>query len=204
MSIFTTQRSDQEVELNRLQEHEEYGMLMSLSLDGLLHAGEEARLQDHLRQCTRCARQWQIWHDLDSLMAAIPQVAPRPGFVERFEARVEQHEQRHHRWLGVVLGVLAIVMWGIALGGVMTAICLLLWNQSAWLGEIVHWAAYVLAGASALAEPIWSLILDAVESPSVLGMVIGYVIFAVLVLSGWTRLLQRTTVPIDMPSSTSS
>ena len=40
---------------------------MSLKLDGLLPADQEARLAAHLDVCPACARVWQTWQEIDDL-----------------------------------------------------------------------------------------------------------------------------------------
>jgi predicted anti-sigma-YlaC factor YlaD len=90
-------------------------------------AGEQANeLKKHLNDCPRCRRLETSWSEVHQLLSTSEQVAPAPGFTNRWQVRLEAQQQlalkrRNHRpWLlfmfffsvaAVLLALLGLQLW---------------------------------------------------------------------------------------------
>lgn len=101
--------------------HHDYSELMSLALDGMLSAGEQQRLDQHLAGCPACETTWNLWQRVSHVLTVEPFAGPPQGFALRFDNVLQRQEQRHERvlagWVlaGGTLVVLAMIMLGTAL-----------------------------------------------------------------------------------------
>lgn len=71
--------------------------------DGSLAGEERASVESHVRQCSRCRVEVEDWHSLFSALAALPVLAPAPGFANRVMAHVSVRaawQARTAGWLG--------------------------------------------------------------------------------------------------------
>lgn len=189
---------EDEAEMNN---HEEYGMLMSLALDNLLESGEQAQLDAHLADCNRCRAQWNLWQSLDAALHAAPLTAPSPAFVQNFGLRLAAQDRRRQMRLGILLGALTLVMWLIGVAGVALVIGGLIYNQVGWFTESLHWLAYVWTAVTVIGSSLLALLGGVTEQPSAVGLVAGYVALTGGVLVMWSRYLRRSLQMVDVYSS---
>ncbi len=66
--------------------------LMSLSLDGAASASHTREMEDHLRSCARCLRQWRSLGQVSALLQAPRMAKPAGGFTEAVMQRIERME----------------------------------------------------------------------------------------------------------------
>jgi anti-sigma factor RsiW len=92
---------------------------MQSALDGLLPPEQKAALSEHLVLCPECQSAWVALGRVERLLAAPPLASPRPGFTNRFAARLEQRNSRARAvWGAMALGmgastaVLAVLVTG--------------------------------------------------------------------------------------------
>lgn len=184
-----------------MNNHDEYGMLMSLALDNLLDRGEQAQLDAHLADCSRCQAQWNLWQSLDTALHAAPLTAPSPAFVQNFGLRLAAQDRRRQMRLGILLGALTLVMWLIGVAGVALVIGGLLYNQVGWFTESLHWLAYVWTAVTVVGNSVLALLGGVTAQPSAVGLLAGYVVLTGGVLVMWSRYLRRSLQMVDVYSS---
>lgn len=185
---------EDEAEMNN---HDEFGMLMSLALDNLLDGGEQAQLDAHLADCARCRAQWNLWQSLDAALHAAPLTAPSPAFARNFSQRLAAQDRRRQVRLGILLGALTLVMWLIGVAGVALVISALVYNQVGWFTESLHWLAYVWTAVSVIGSSLLALLGGVTEEPSAMGVLAGYVVLTGGVLVIWSRYLRRSLQTVD-------
>lgn len=184
-----------------MNNHDEYGMLMSLALDSLLDRAEQAQLDAHLADCHRCRAQWNLWQSLDTALHAAPLTAPSPAFVQNFGLRLSAQDRRRQVRMGILLGALTLVMWLIGVAGVGLVIGGLIYNQVGWFTESLHWLAYVWTAVTVIGNSLLALLVGVTEQPSAIGLLAGYVMLTGGVLAMWSRYLRRSLQTIDAYSS---
>jgi anti-sigma factor RsiW len=155
---------------NQPTTHHDYSELMSLALDGMLSAGEQQHLDQHLSACPACQGTWGAWQRISHVLTAEPFAGPPQGFALRFDAVLQRQEQRQERvlagWVlaGGTLVVLALIMLG-------TALTTALWMALApnARGELVdtlgfagQFAALVFQNLAAVRDGIAALLPDPV------------------------------------------
>ncbi len=71
---------------------------------------EEQILQEHLAVCDQCQELSSAWSDIEKLIAESPPAEPVPGFVNRWQARLDADrqvetlmKQRWQSWIGLIL-----------------------------------------------------------------------------------------------------
>ncbi|MEZ4612782.1 MAG: hypothetical protein R2838_21490 [Caldilineaceae bacterium] len=176
---------------------EEFFMLMSMALDGLLDADEQMRLDDYVAAYPALAARWDEWQMLDGQLAALPHVAPPVNFMAHFETRLTQQERRRRLWWGFGFGALvALLAVGMVAGvsrvrrvrhvqpirmaeRIGARRCLWL-GGAASVGRRAACAALAVAGA---------------EQMRTLGLV--YALVSAALLTGWVFFLRRTARPAD-------
>ncbi|MBX3050945.1 MAG: zf-HC2 domain-containing protein [Caldilineaceae bacterium] len=178
--------------------HDEYGMLMSLSLDNLLDGREQAQLDAHLADCNRCRAQWSLWKSLDGALHAAPMTAPSPAFVQRVGHRLAAQDRRRQMRVGILLGALTIVMWLIGVTGIALVIGALIYNQVGWFTESLHWLAYMWTAVTVVGSSLLALLGGVAGEPSAIGLLGGYVILAGGVLAMWSRYLRRSLQRVEV------
>jgi predicted anti-sigma-YlaC factor YlaD len=189
---------EDEAEMNN---HDEFGMLMSLALDNLLDRAEQAQLDAHLADCNRCRAQWNLWQSLDTALHAAPMTTPSPVFAHNFGLRLAAQDRRRQVRLGILLGALTLVMWLIGVAGVALVIGGLIYNQVGWFTESLHWLAYVWTAVSVIGSSLLALLGGVTQEPSAMGLLTGYVALAGGVLVMWSRYLRRSLQAVDVYSS---
>jgi hypothetical protein len=201
MAKFTRQHLNNEPELLPQQDnHEEFGLLMSLSLDKMLDPVAEDRLRAHLAQCRVCAQQWRIWQAIDTRLQSAVMLEPPADFARQVAHRIEQRQSRRNLWVGVGLAVLTIGVWAISLIGVVSIVALLMFGLVSLLPDILLFLADGWANVSALFNSFWQLGSGLSSAPSARIWISCYLLFGLVTLALWTRVLRRTTRTIDASS----
>ncbi len=186
---------EDEAEMNN---HDEFGMLMSLALDNLLDGAGQAQLDAHLADCARCRTQWSLWQSLDAALHAAPLTAPSPAFARNFSQRLSAQNRQRQVRLGILLGALTLVMWLIGVAGVALVIGALIYNQVGWFTESLHWLAYVWTAVTVIGSSLLALLGGVTEEPSAIGLLAGYVTLAGGVLVMWSRYLRRSLRMVEI------
>lgn len=155
---------------NQPTAHHDYSELMSLALDGMLNAGEQQHLDQHLADCPACQRTWSTWQRVSHVLTVEPFAGPAQGFALRFDNVMQRQERRHERvlagWVlaGGTLAVLALIVLG-------TALTTTLWMAIApdartqlveTLGYAGQFAALVFQNLAAVRDGVTALLPDPV------------------------------------------
>ena len=130
------------------QVQEEFSMLMSLALDGLLDEEEQATFDIYLSSYPLLAREWQDWQMLDAQLQETPSAAPPADFLLNFDVRLLQQERRRRLWLGFAFGAVTISLWLTVMIGLASLGAYVLLSQPACLTQFVHSLAYVYASVT--------------------------------------------------------
>lgn len=178
--------------------HDEYGLLMSLALDGLLDGEEKNRLDAHLAGCTHCRGQWSLWQSIDSAFRAAPMTAPSAAFVDNFAERLAAQERRRQVRMGIFLGALTLLLWLIGVTGAVLLFGALLYNQVGWFTDSLHWLAYLWTALTVITSSLLALAGGLTESPSTLGVLVGYAALTGGVLAVWSRYLRRSLQTVEV------
>jgi anti-sigma factor RsiW len=126
---------------------EQASALMSLSLDGMLDAGGEQRLQRHLAVCPVCQAEWQAMQQISTLLGESPMVGPPLGFAIRVERRLDERTKTQRR----VFGGMAVLTSSLSLAGItVAAVVAIVMGVVAWysFGSL----AAVQQGSGALSQ----------------------------------------------------
>lgn len=152
--------------------HQPYSDWMQLALDGDLKPEQRAQLDTHLQVCAQCAALWRALGEVETLFSTAPVVSPRPGFTNRFNARLRQQRSQPRVWLGVfVLGFsvvgAAVILLPLTLGIVWPFVQLI--GQPATSAALFDNASAIsqtlLAVGAALWVSAWALGAFAVTTP---------------------------------------
>jgi hypothetical protein len=176
-----------------LEMQEEFTLLMSLQLDGLLDGDEQQRFDSYLEHYPLFARQWREWQRLHHHMVATPHVEPPPDFVERIGLCLLQSERRRRLWQGLLFGGLIVLLWGGLVATVGGLGAFLLFSQGSRLNDLIYLLAYLSATIEHWFTMLWESLGAIAASPQAVAMVLIYVTLATLLLSLWVRFLRRTT-----------
>jgi anti-sigma factor RsiW len=95
-----------------MDEHASIQALLTLAAAGALDAGEQHRVEQHLRDCVECREEFQGWSRLTGALEALPTPQAPLGLVERTRRQLENRaavraERRQSRTLLVWVNVLA-------------------------------------------------------------------------------------------------
>jgi anti-sigma factor RsiW len=104
-------------ELTECEHSERASAMMSLSLDGMLDAAGEDRLQRHLASCPVCRAQWQAMQQISTLFGESAMVGPPLGFAIRVERRLGEKTKKERR----VFGGMALLTSSLSLAGITVA-----------------------------------------------------------------------------------
>ena len=174
---------------------EQYTEWMSLAQDGMLNSTQTRLLHAHLAACPPCRRQWEAMTLVSQILRAAPMVAPAPGFVARFQARLAyREEQRRRALIWILLGIGALALVVLALPSLIGVLCftgrlILPYEVVAYVQGLLNWVGIV---GRALADAAWVLIRYAVTKPAGLAC-LGSVAAAGVLVAIWMRLLLGRT-----------
>ncbi len=190
------------------QQPDEFAWLMSLALDEALSEHETARFEQLIyTEEAELARQaeWQLWQHLDASFVETPKLAPAPGFAQRFEQRLANQARRQRLWLGAVVAVMAVLVWGVvgaavvALGPAVSegvravlspAVSGLLQNVNVFFASAWLWAGTVGSALFTIAS-----------TGQVMTAAGLYALTAGLIVVAWVSLLRRTTGVLPVGTS---
>ena len=168
---------------------EQYSEWMSLAQDGMLNSTQTRLLHTHLASCPPCQTQWEAMTFVSQVFRAAPMIAPAPGFVERFQAKLAYREEQRRRgmvWLLLSMGAFALL--ALTLPSLIGVLCftgrmILPYQILVYVQGIVNW---VSMASIALAEALWVLVRYAVTQPTGLACLGSAAAVAILALL-WTR-----------------
>ncbi len=107
--------------------HKPYHEWMQAVLDGAIAPADRRALEAHLATCTYCQATWASLNAVHRLFKAETMAAPRPGFSQRFQARLAQRRSRPRVvWGALGLGLAAVIASALVvpagLGAVLAAV----------------------------------------------------------------------------------
>ncbi len=135
-----------------MDEHVEIRDLLTLAAAGALDAASQRRVEDHLRQCSDCRVELELWQQLTGALEALPTPQAPLGLVERTRRQMEAcanalAEQRRNRallaWLTVFAWVSTFLTWPLfqLFGGQLAGFLDMSWTNTGlaqvWLGYMV-------------------------------------------------------------------
>ncbi len=102
---------------NEQTEHNALRDLLSLAAASALDAGEQQRVNEHLRECGECQAEFQAWSRITGGLRDMPAPQVPAGLVGRTRARLESAQTaKAERWRHqVMLGSLLLFAWLITL-----------------------------------------------------------------------------------------
>jgi predicted anti-sigma-YlaC factor YlaD len=103
--------------MDACEHNQQISALMSLALDGLLDAGDQRRLQQHLAGCPACQAEWQAMQQVSALFEESSMVGPPLGFAIRVERRLGEKTKVQRR----VFGGMAVFTSSLSLAGITVA-----------------------------------------------------------------------------------
>ncbi len=171
---------------------EEFALLMSLALDDLLDADEQARFAALLDRYPELAEEWNVWRALDSQLLQTPHAAPASGFVDRFEQRLAAQEARQQHWvIGLSIAATLMTMAMVMVTLVSTGAAAFS-SQSVWVGQQLHSLAYALALADRWLSTAVAAVLVMLGTPQarIAGLAYTGVVMAMIFI--WTQLVRRS------------
>lgn len=168
---------------------EQYIEWMSLAQDGALDRTHMHLLHAHIDACASCRSLWEAMTATSRLFGAAPMVEPRPGFVQRFEARLAyREEQRRRAMIWLMLGIGAIALTLLALPSLwsvlsVTGQLVLPYQAIAYIQGLLTWTAIVV---SALVEAAGVLIRYLCTGPAS-PLFLTVIAIAGALVATWTR-----------------
>ncbi|MEZ4674499.1 MAG: hypothetical protein R2932_09665 [Caldilineaceae bacterium] len=178
-------------------EQEEFLLLMSLSLDGLLDEDEAATFEQYVTAYGSFAAQWQEWQSMHRQICAIPHAMPAPNFVDRFEIHLTQQERRQRLWQGLWIGLVTMVLWIGATAGILSIGTYLFVNQSTIIGDVVQNVIYFWAALASWFYSLGTSFNAFAATPQAMGLGVGYLALTMGLLAGWFMLLRRSTQLVE-------
>ncbi len=166
--------------------------LMSLALDDELDAHEASQLDLMLAQEPRYLERWDAWQAVDGTLHQLPCVLPPMDFAAKFEARLAIRERQRRLRTGVMFALVAIALWGSALGGTIMLGALVWTNQGVWLSGFVHNMAYWWSALGQFAQAFGSAALALWSAPQTRTVLLCYIVAAVGILATWFVFLRQS------------
>ncbi|MDE0429896.1 MAG: zf-HC2 domain-containing protein [Caldilineaceae bacterium] len=176
--------------------HDEYLMLASLELDGMLDAGEQRRLDAHLQRCSDCRVQWQLWQLLDQKMQAEPVPQPAPGFSQRIVEELIRQERRRNLQIGIFLTVLTVCAWALALVGAGVLAAALVYTNLGSFAAAGSFLAETWAVSGVICHSLWDVATELTAAPTALGVASVYLVITTVALGVWCLVIQRGAQPV--------
>lgn len=185
-------------------QEEEFFLLMSLALDDMLDETEQATFDEYLAQYRMLAVQWDDWQLMHGQISAMPHAMPAPNFVARFEVQLAQQERRRQLRQGVWIGLVTLLLWLGASGGILAVGTYLFVNQTALLAEGVQNMIFLWAAIVAWFDGLATTVNTFVATPQAAGFGIGYLVLTIGLLAGWIQYLRRSTQLVEIPVEVNS
>ncbi|MEM7531814.1 MAG: hypothetical protein AAF639_06550 [Chloroflexota bacterium] len=198
---------------------EEFSLLMSLALDGLLDEEEEARFDAALTRDPTLAEEWADWQEVHQLFMDTPAALPPfsssvnslsesgsapSSFVQEFEQRLEQQtrqESRRRRFMQVAfISTLLFVLWGTLLVGIISIGTYLFNNQGVWVNEVMQTLTYWSAVAGQWVDAFIMAFNTTMNGPQMIGIGFAYIALSAAMLWVWVRMLRNTEMGDAVPS----
>ncbi len=91
------------------------GWLLS---DEELSAEQSHALKDHLLTCNACSQLESSWKEVQAVIDRSPQIAPAPGFVERWKVQVAEHQRyqlRQKSWITIGATTMLVISLSVLL-----------------------------------------------------------------------------------------
>jgi anti-sigma factor RsiW len=179
---------------------EEFALLMSLALDGLLDAAEQRRFDALLDGYPELAEEWDEWRAIDVQLASLPRSIPAPGFVDRFEQRLAAQDARQqHRVIGLSVAATLVTMAVVMVTLVSTGAAAFS-AQSVWIGEQLHNLAYSLVLVDRWLNTLVStaLVMSGTPQARLAGLVYTVMVMAMIFI--WAHLVRRSGDSQTAPS----
>lgn len=186
------------------ESEEEFFLLMSLALDGLLDAAEEATFDRYLMSDPALAAEWQAWQGMHRQMVAAPHAIPTANFVDRFEVNLAQQERRQLLWQGMWIALITLVLWIGAAAGILSVGTYLFVNQSALLADWLQQVIYFWAALASWIDSLGTALNAFAGTPQAAGLGIGYLLLTVGLLTSWFSYLRRSTQLIEVAAEAPS
>ncbi len=113
---------------------EQFSMLMSMELDGLLDDESKGQLRQHLATCPACRTEWMAMQQVSAWLEGAEMTGPPLGFAVRVERRLEEKATKRRRTLrGLALLTGSLSLAGVTL--VATAVVVLVLVIWLWPGS---------------------------------------------------------------------
>lgn len=173
---------------------EQYSEWMSLAQDGMLSSTQTRLLHTHLALCPPCQTEWEAMTFVSKMFHAAPMVAPAPGFVGRFQARLAyREEQRRRGMVWLLLGMGAFALLALTLPSLVGVLCftgrlILPYQLVVYVQGIFNW---ISMASIALADVLWVLVRYAVTKPAVIACLGSVAAIGVLSIFGMRSLIGR-------------
>ena len=171
---------------------ESFYWMMSLALDGLLEPVERAEFDACQAHYPALAALWLDWQTLDQDLDKMPHAEAAPGFVQRFEVRLAQHEAEQQRRVMAFSLVSVLLVALLAVAGVVGGVTFLTSTQGPWLGEQIHNLVVVSAMSGAWFGALLDTLAALAGSPQAQALGMMYMLVAVIMIFGWVQLLRRS------------
>ena len=172
---------------------EEFSLLMSMALDGLMDEEDAARFEQIQLSYPALAQEWEAWQMLDSQLREMPPVMLPPSFMASFDLRLAQQERRRRLWWGMGFGAMAVVLVASLLVGAAALGAFVMLRQPDWLTQVVHGAAFGYATVAQWFATVESAASVLVRSDQMRMLSVLYALTALAMLGGWVHFLRRTT-----------
>ena len=177
-------------------DHSEYLMLISFELDGMLDEEEKGRLDRHLKLCSHCSGQRQLWQVIDRRLAATPTPEPAPGFSQAVIERIERRERLRNLRVGLLLAVLTVFVWSLALAGIGLLASALVYANLDHFSAAAQFLGEARAMAEVVWQSLWGIVVESTATTTTVGIASAYTVVVVAALAGWCIFIQRTTQPV--------
>lgn len=170
---------------------QDVGLLISLALDQNLTQSEARGLEEHLRRCPTCQKEWEAMQRVSRLFTDAPLMGPPAGFANRVMQRLAQRQARRRRLLaGAALLVVSLSLGALALPWIVGWLTML-WQvitEPSLLSHGAKLAAQLLNLAESVGGACW-LIITAVSSYLSQPVLLGYSFLVLALITLWIRLV---------------
>jgi len=191
----------EETPFSGISDNERFDYLMSLALDDMLEPEEAAAFDKMLEDDMGYDDVWGEWKAFDAEFHSTPSVEPPVNFVASFEERLVRYQRRRRLWLGAGLGLIAVLLWGGLVTGLAGAGAYIMFSQSDWLTAMVRYVVYCTASVQGYLSIMLSTISTAMSTAQMQAMILGYIMFGIIALWAWSKLLRRSVInPNPVPT----